>query len=126
VFSVLVAFVTTIVVLVVLVIGLRSAGTRSPLIAGWISFGASTLAVVAVVVPLVASRLPRDDTYQAGTVVTWLPLLSMTLGLMGLATGVFALVRGERSWRSWVGLVTGALVTLFWLAFAFGDLLFPH
>jgi hypothetical protein len=25
-----------------------------------------------------------------------------------------------------VGMVTGTLVTLFWLAFAFGELLFPH
>ncbi|MBI4901295.1 MAG: hypothetical protein HY829_12575 [Actinobacteria bacterium] len=122
----LVAFVTTIIVLVVLVIGLRSAGTRSPLVAAWISFVTGTLAALTVAVPLVTSGLPREDTYQPLTVVAWLPLLSMTLGLMGLATGVFALVRGERLWRTWVGLVTGALVTLFWLVFAFGDVLFPH
>ena len=54
------------------------------------------------------------------------PTAAMALGLVALATGIFALVRGERSWRTVTGTAAGALVTLFWLLVAFGEVLWPH
>ena len=50
----------------------------------------------------------------------------MALGLVGLVSAIYAMVRRDRSWRMWVGLVTAGLVAMFWLMFVVGELIFPH
>ncbi|MHB1007998.1 MAG: hypothetical protein ACYC1E_01920 [Propionibacteriaceae bacterium] len=123
--SMLVAFVMTIVVLVAVLIGLRQAGSSAPRISSWFSLVAGALALLAIAEPMVDSAFGFDRADQIGRIIPWLPVATMTLGLVALATGVFAFVRQEHSWRTWVGLATGALVTLFWVLFGFGELLSP-
>ena len=46
----------------------------------------------------------------------------MVLGVLGLVIGLYAMVRRDRTWRTWVGLVAGALVVVSWLLFGVGEL----
>ncbi|HSN11523.1 MAG TPA: hypothetical protein VLS51_05380 [Propionibacteriaceae bacterium] len=124
--SMLASFVTTIVILVALLIGLRLTGARAPRVAALFSLVAGTLAVVSVAVPMLDGGVTLDAVDRMGKALPWLPMAAMTLGLVGLATGVFALVRNEHSWRTLIGSTAGALVTLFWLLLAFGEVLWPH
>ena len=75
---------------------------------------------------LVDGWLRPDGDDLLGTVAAWLFPVSMALGLIGLLSAIYALVRRDRSWRMWLGLVTGGLVVVFWLLFAVGELVFPH
>ncbi len=124
--SVLVAVVATIVVVVVLELGRRSGATGFAKVSGWLSFVCGVLGVVAVATPMVQSALAPDGVDSVGKAAPWIFQASMVLGLTGMIAGVYALVRRDRTWRTWVGLVTGGLVTAFWLLFLLGELLSPH
>lgn len=93
---------------------------------GWVSFVAGTLGILAIGSPMVESALAPDGVDSIGKNAPWIFQASMVLGLVALAVGIFALVRRDRSWRSWVGTVTGGLVTAFWLLFGVGEILSPH
>ena len=93
---------------------------------GWVSFVSGTLGLLAVLTPMVDSWLQPDGVDGVGKVAPWLFPASMAFGLVGLASGIYAAVRRDRSWRMWVGLVTGGLVAMFWLLFVVGELVFPH
>lgn len=40
--------------------------------------------------------------------------------------GIGGLVRKERIWQNWVAAILGGAPALFWIAFAIGEVLFPH
>jgi hypothetical protein len=82
--------------------------------------------VLAVAVPLVGSRLAQDELDQMGGAAPLVLPSTIALGLVGLVVAVYALLRRERSWRVWAGLVTSGLVMLFWLVFLIGELTWPH
>ncbi len=106
--------------------GRRSGDSHPPKAPGWVSVVCGAMGVLAVVTPMVDSWLAEDGVDRVGQVAPWLFPASMTLGLVGLASGIYALVRRDRSWRMWAGLVTGGLVMAFWVLFVVGELVYPH
>ncbi|MCC6496463.1 MAG: hypothetical protein IT193_09410 [Propionibacteriaceae bacterium] len=125
--SALVAILAAVLVVAVLMLGRRR--SRSPALAatpGWVAFGAGTLGFLALAIPVVNSWLAGGGAGTVGVAAPWLPPASITLGLVGLATGIYAIRDHDRSWRTWVGLVAGGLVTAFWAAFAIAEALYPH
>jgi hypothetical protein len=124
--SALMAVVATLVVIVFLEVGRRSGRPGFAKVSGWLSFVCGVLGVVAVATPMVQSALAPDGVDSVGKNAPWIFQASMILGLAGLIAGVYALVRRDRTWRTWVGLVAGGLVTGFWLLFLLGELLSPH
>lgn len=114
-------------VLVLLAVGdrrRRAAGALAGTVPGWLSWIVGGLGVLAVAIPVAASWLAPDGVDRLGA--AWLFPVSISLGLVGLGAGAFALVRGDRSWRMWAGLTCGGLVTAFWLFFLAGEILWPH
>lgn len=125
--SALVAMLATILVVAVLMLSRRrSTGPALAATPGWVASIAGTLGFLALATPVVDSWLAGGGAGTVGVAAPWLPPASMTLGLVGLATGIYALRGHDRSWRTWVGLVAGGLVTAFWAAFAIGEALYPH
>lgn len=123
----LVAIVATSTVVAALVLGRRhSASPALDRASSWVSSTSGSLGLLALAVPMITSWLGWDDVGEVGASVAWLFPASITLGLVGLATGIVAISHRERSWRSWIGLVAGGLVTSFWVAFAIGEVLYPH
>jgi len=113
-------------VVAALVIGVRRRGAAEPAPAwlGWAVLAAGVAGVLALLAPLVQSWASPADQAAAG--IRWVLPASITLGLVSLAAGLYAVTAGARSWRTWTGLACGALVTAFWLVFAAGELLYPH
>ncbi|MGB7962016.1 MAG: hypothetical protein WCF12_03520 [Propionicimonas sp.] len=106
--------------------GRRSGDSEPSNAPGWVSLVCGALGVLAVVTPMVDSWLAEDGVDRVGKVAPWLFPASMTLGAVGLATGIYALVRRDRTWRLWAGLATSGLVMAFWLLFVVGELVYPH
>ncbi len=104
----------------------RDPGPGVPALAGWIAFACGITGALAVTVPMVGSWLAVGGVDQLGKVAPWLLPASITLGLVSLTAGVYAVGRRDRSWWAWTGLVTGGLVTGFWLLFLLGEVLTPH
>jgi hypothetical protein len=53
-------------------------------------------------------------------------LVSFTLSILAVVTGIRAIKSGERSWAIWVGLLPAIVMASFWLMMVVGELLFPH
>lgn len=105
----------------------RHVGDANPSTApGWVSLVCGVLGVLAVVTPMIDSWLAEDGVDRVGQVAPWLFPASMSLGLVSVASGIYALVRRDRSWRMWAGLATGGLVMAFWLLFVVGEFVSPH
>lgn len=54
------------------------------------------------------------------------PRISIAAAVAGAILAIGALVKRDRHWPTWVGLVASAVPALFWVAFAVGEVLFPH
>lgn len=93
---------------------------------GWISLGCGTAALLAVAAPMIGSAMAPDGVDQISRTAPWLYPASITLGLVGLVAGSYALARQHRTWQAWTGLITGAVVTAFWLLFLIGEATTPH
>ena len=107
-----------------LVIRARRSGAGAP---SWLdraalAFGA--LAVVALWLPSIESHLAAPDASPG--IFGWLFPASIAIGLVALSLGVWAVRSGLRSWRAWLGLGFGAVITGFWLVFFAGELIYPH
>ena len=124
--SVLMAVVAAIVVVGVLELGRRTGVAWFGKVPGWVSLVCGVLGVAAIAAPMVQSALAPDGVDTIGRDAPWVFQASMVLGLAGLIAGVYALVRRDRTWRTWVGVVTGGLVAAFWLLFLLGEILSPH
>lgn len=122
-FSVLAACVVTILVVGILARRRPSGAPGVEKLPGWVSVIAGALGLLAIAAPMVQSALAPDGVDTLGKDVPWLFQASLSLGLVGLATGIYALVRRDGAWRTWVGVVAGGLVTAFWLLFGLGEVL---
>lgn len=67
------------------------------------------------------SVLPIRIPLGLGSVV-----VEVLLAVAAFAVGVLALRRGERSWTVLVAFVLALLVGGLWIAFALGEVIFPH
>lgn len=126
VISGLTAIIAAAVVLGILIVHDRSrrdSGSGVPVLAGWIALACGIAGALALLVPMVGSWLAVAGVDK---LAPWLLPASISLGLVSLAAGVHAVVRGDRGWRAWSGLVAGGLVTGFWLLFLLGEVLTPH
>ncbi len=103
-----IAFLVGIAIAVVLLVVTRGVHEST---SGWISLalGASTAIVLGMGFAL-ASTFPLFP-------------LSIALGFATVIFGVGNLVRGNRHWTVWVGVVLGVLGAGFWLLFLAGELL---
>lgn len=122
----LVAIVATILVVGILARRRSSGETGQSKLPGWVSVITGVLGLLAVTAPMVQSALAPDGVDTISRDVPWLFGASISLGLVGLATGIYGVVRLDRSWRTWVGLIAGALVTAFWALLAGGEIVSPH
>lgn len=52
-----------------------------------------------------------------------LPLISITFAFAAVVVGVGTLIKRDRHWPTWVGLIAGLAPAVFWIAFAAGNLL---
>jgi len=52
-------------------------------------------------------------------------LTSIMCGYAALIAGIGALLRGERHWPTWVGLVASVVPALFWIVFLIGNIVSP-
>jgi len=120
--AVIVAIVLAGAAIAALVIGARRGG--SPPWLDWAVLVTGVLALLAVAVPMLLSWAP--GTGEATVGLRWVLPASIALGLVALAAGVYAAIAGTRSWRTWLGLACGAVVTAFWIVFAIGEFLYPH
>lgn len=124
--SVLTALASAIVMgLVLVLVGRRSGDAALRGIPGWVAFVAGVLSLISVAVPLLTSWF-GIGTGNGERAVGWPVGISMTLGLVGVAAGSYAVFHQDRRWQVWVGLVTSGLVGLFWVIFAVGELVYPH
>lgn len=95
-----------------------------PTTAGWSAAAFGVLGLIALVVPLVASRVRASSDGGEGTVAhPLLPLASIAFSLVGVALGGYAFRRHDRHWPTWVGLAAGGLTVGFWLFFVVGEML---
>ena len=85
----------------------RGSGKRKPTALGWcvLAFGVISLALALMV--------------TSGGSWTWVS----GAGMATLVAGIGALVKKDRQWPTWVGLVIGIVPALFWALFALGYLL---
>jgi hypothetical protein len=87
-----------------------------PTALGWctLAFGLTAVAALAI-----ATRLaPRGHNSGFG-----LFLISIAFAFAAVVVGVGALVKRDRRWPTWVGLIAGLAPAIFWIWFAVGSLL---
>jgi hypothetical protein len=86
------------------------------------TLGLGLIGLVAVAVPLIASRM-TTDTF-------WTPvnpaLVSIAAGVAAVIVGGTLLARGRRTASACLVLVPGALAVGFWVLFLVGEIVFPH
>ena len=89
---------------------------------GWWALGLGTTGLVAVVVPLVLSRIGPEWPNLALNPA----LLSIAEGVSGVIVGGYALARGGSRRLLWLVLIPGAVTVVIWLAFLVGEFVSPH
>lgn len=114
--------------LVLVALFLGDARRHSPTVwqlPGRLSLACAVAGALAIAVPMISSWTAPDGVDRIGEVAGWLPQASIALGLIGLVAGGYALTLRYRTWPARAGLVTGALVTAFWLLFLLGEAATP-
>lgn len=86
-----------------------------PTILSWWTLAFGLIAAAAFAFGLLLT--PRGDSGSR------LLLVSITFASAAVVLGVGMLVRRDRRWPTWVGLVVGVAIALFWIAFAVGYIL---
>ena len=87
-----------------------------PTTLGWCTLAFGLTAITAFAVP--AWLTPRGNNSGSG-----LNLVSITFAFAAVVIGVGTLMRRDRHWPTWVGLVAGLTPAVFWIAFAAGNIL---
>jgi len=85
---------------------------------GWVVFGLGAMALIFIIPGLVAILIPGDAMFS--------PAFTIPLGIGCVVSGIGALRKNNRTWQVWLGLGLGSIPVLFWLAFAIGEILYPH
>jgi hypothetical protein len=93
--------------------------TRKPTALGWCTLAFGLTAVTAFVVA--ALLQPRGN--NSGNSGLGLNLISITFAFAAVVVGVGSLLRRDRLWPTWAGLVAGLAPAVFWIAFAAGNIL---
>lgn len=106
---------------IVLVFTRRQGGDAGPSPApsalGWWTLGLGLAALAAFALSVLG---PRTEDIRWLAIL--LPNLSIALGPAAVVAGAGALMRRERHWPVWVGLIAGLVPALFWILFAAGYL----
>ena len=85
---------------------------------GWVVIGMGVMALVFIIPGLVSILIPCDTTFS--------PAFTIPLGVGCVVSGIGAVRKHDRTWQVWLGLGLGAIPVLFWLAFAIGEIIYPH
>lgn len=87
-----------------------------PTVAAWWTLSLGVASVVAVIIGSgwVLGTPPSE--------LSWL-LASIALAVAALVVGAATLMRGDRHWPTWAGLVLGGLPALLWVGFLIANLL---
>lgn len=95
-----------------------------PTMPGWAALVFGLIGLAALAIPLVTSWVAP----YAGVGTAWnlplLPLASIAFGLTGSIVGIYALLRHDRNYPTWVGLAASGLVVGFWMYFLVASLLY--
>jgi hypothetical protein len=83
---------------------------------GWCTLAFGLIAVTAFAVA--AWLTPRSNNSGLGP-----NLISITFAFAAVVVGVGSLIRHDRHWPTWVGLVAGLTPAVFWIAFTAGNIL---
>lgn len=86
-----------------------------PTVVGWWTLGLGAASVMAVIIGSgwLLGTPPSD--------LSWL-LASIVLAVATLVVGAATLMRGDRHWPTWAGLVLGGVPALLWLGFLIANL----
>ena len=85
---------------------------------GWVVVGLGAMALVFIIPGLVTILIPGDTMFS--------PAFTIPLGVGGLVSGLGAVRKNYRTWQVWLGLGLSLIPVLFWIAFAIGEILYPH
>lgn len=85
---------------------------------GWVVLGLGAVALAFIIPGLVAILIPGDAMFS--------PAVTIPLGVGCVVSGIGAVRKNYRTWQVWLGLGLGAIPILFWVAFAIGEILYPH
>ena len=85
---------------------------------GWVVVGLGAIALVFIIPGLVAILIPGDAMLS--------PAFTIPLGVGCVVSGIGAVRKNNRTWQVWLGLGLGSIPVLFWIAFAIGEVLYPH
>lgn len=104
------------------------ATTPSPWLPLWLALAALLATPVVGLLMRLVRAATDPGTGRGGGVSPGMLGVAATVLVAG--AGVWVALRelrhGTRSWPVWTGLVVSAVLLLLWLAFAAGELLFPH
>lgn len=103
----------------------QGAPPQKPTLLGWLAFALGVFALcvsaLGLALPAIATALGWDPSG-----VPSFPLLSILSAVAAVTAGIGALAKRDRHWPTWVGLVTGAIPVLFWIAFIIAEIVSPH
>jgi len=84
-----------------------------PTTLGWLTLALGTVGALALAVAAAMSD------------ATLLYLVSILASFAAVVTGVGALVRHQRAWPTWVGIVVAGIPAVLWIVFAVGSIVNP-
>jgi hypothetical protein len=105
-------------ILVGIIIGMLIVQFVPQNVLGWVVIGLGAVAFV-FIIPVFVAILTHSDT-------TFSPVISIPLGVGCVISGISAVRKNYRTWQVWLGLGLGSIPVLFWIAFAIGEILYPH
>ncbi len=106
------------IVIGVMALRLTRSSHAQPGVGGVTSLGRLVLTFGTVAAVTLAVAIAASDG-------TLLYLVSILAGSAAVVMGVGALVRHERLWATWAGLVLGGIPSILWFVFAIGSMMSP-
>lgn len=92
----------------------------------WTAMGLGLIALLMVLAGLIGPALASVLGPGARVVRAFPAALSITFAFAAVVAAVGAIVKHDRRWPTWAALALGGTPAVFWIAFAVGELLFPH
>lgn len=87
-----------------------------PTALGWCTLASGLTAVTSLAVAMWLS--PRSDNSGTG-----LFLVSITFAFAAVVIGIGTLIKHDRHWPTWAGLIAGLVPAIFWILFTAGNIL---
>ena len=85
---------------------------------GWVVLGFGIVAF-AFILPVFVAILTHSGTMFSS-------IVTIPLSIGCVVSGVGTMRKNHHTWQVWLGLGLGTIPLLFWIAFAIGELLYPH